>query len=163
MKERPIMIGIDISIREANLEDSRAIAHILQEVGWFDQFKMVSLEQARDRIAERVIRCTQEGTNTIFVAERMQEVVGYASVHWYPHLALGYDGYVSELFVLPTETGHGVGGRLLASVDAEARKRGCTRLILMNRRVRESYQRGFYGKQGWHELPDAAFFTRKIS
>jgi GNAT superfamily N-acetyltransferase len=163
MKERPIMIGIDISIREANLEDSRAIAHILQEVGWFDQFKTVSLEQAQDRIAERIARCTQEGTNTIFVAERMQEVVGYASVHWYPHLALGYDGYVSELFVLPAETGHGIGGRLLSSVDVEAHKRGCTRLILMNRRIRESYQRGFYSKQGWHELPDAAFFTRKIS
>jgi GNAT superfamily N-acetyltransferase len=158
-----MMIGTDISIRDANLQDSRAIAHILQEVGWFDQFKTVSLEQAQARIAERIARCTQEGTNTIFVAERGLEVVGYVSAHWYPHLALGYDGYVSELFVLPAETGHGIGSRLLASVDAEAHKRGCTRLVLMNRRIRESYQRGFYSKHGWHELSDAALFTRKIS
>jgi GNAT superfamily N-acetyltransferase len=162
-KENLMMIGIDISIREANLQDSQAIANILHEVGWYDQFQAVSPEDAQARIAERIARCTQEGTNTIFVAERLDEVVGYVSAHWYPHLAQGYDGYVSELFVHPAETGHGIGGRLLAAVDAEARKRGCTRLILMNRRIRESYQRGFYSKHGWHELSDAAFFTRKIS
>jgi GNAT superfamily N-acetyltransferase len=157
------MIATDIMIREANLQDSQAIARILQEVGWFDQFKMGSLEQAQARIAERVARCIEEGTSTILVAEHMSEVVGYLSAHWYPHLALGYDGYVSELFVRPAEAGHGIGSRLLAAIDAEAHKRGCTRLILMNRRIRESYQRGFYSKHGWHELSDAAFFTRKVS
>jgi GNAT superfamily N-acetyltransferase len=158
-----MMIATDVIVREGNLQDSRAIARILQEVGWFDQFKAVSLEQVQTRIAERIARCTEEGTSTILVAEHMSEVVGYLSAHWYPHLALGYDGYVSELFVHPAETGHGIGSHLLASIDAEAHKRGCTRLVLMNRRIRESYQRGFYSKHGWHELPDAALFTRKIS
>jgi len=91
-----------------------------------------------------------------------QGVVGYVSVHWFPHLALGYDGYISELFLHPSTTGQGIGSRLLAQAEMYARRRGCTRLTLMNMRHRESYQRGFYTKQGWIENSSAAIFMRKI-
>ncbi len=92
-----------------------------------------------------------------------RQVIGYISVHWFPNmLMLGYDGYVSELFIHPDETGLGAGSRLLEAVEAYATERGCTRLLLMNRRVRESYRRHFYAKHGWEELPDAAFFSLKL-
>jgi hypothetical protein len=41
----------------------------------------------------------------------------------------------------------------------EAKKRRCSRLSLLNLRNRESYQRGFYKKQGWTEREHVANFV----
>jgi GNAT superfamily N-acetyltransferase len=54
--------------------------------------------------------------------------------------------------------GQGVGGRILEAIKAEAQRRGCSRLMLLNLRIRESYQRQFYAKQGWEERSEAANF-----
>jgi hypothetical protein len=44
-------------------------------------------------------------------------------------------------------------------MKAEAQERGCSRLMLINLRKRESYQRRFYQKQGWEEREEAANFV----
>ena len=155
---------MDTTIREARLEDSSAIAAILRALGWSEQIKQEPFVDTQAHIALYLERCQREKTHTILVAEREQghdvrEVVGYVSVHWYPHLMRGNDGYVSELFVHPNATGHGIGSLLLDTMKAYALERNCTRLILMNRRTRESYARQFYAKHGWVELRDAAFFS----
>jgi GNAT superfamily N-acetyltransferase len=116
------------------------------------------------QIASYLERCQREKTHTILVAERERghnqgEVLGYVAVHWYPHLMRGNDGYVSELFVHPNATGHGIGTLLLDTIKTSALERNCTRLLLMNGRTRESYTRQFYAKRGWVELRDAAFFS----
>jgi GNAT superfamily N-acetyltransferase len=77
-------------------------------------------------------------------------------VHWLPNALLGSEGYVSELFVLGAARGQGIGTTLLGEVERRAIARGCARLMLFNRTIRESYQRGFYHKQGWVERDDAA-------
>jgi GNAT superfamily N-acetyltransferase len=175
------MSHVEITIREACIEDSSAIAAILYTLGWSEQLKREDPGQIQADIAARIEQCIREQTHTILVAERWcnkcnqsvgdtsrsgqvaRQVIGYISVHWFPNmLMLGYDGYVSELFIHPDETGLGAGSRLLETVQAYAAERGCTRLLLMNRRIRESYRRHFYVKQGWEELPDAAFFSLKL-
>ena len=91
-------------------------------------------------------------------------MVGYAAVHWLPYLLLaGPEGYVSELFVRDSEQGKGVGTKLLEVVKREAEERGCSRLMLLNMRYRESYQRGFYKKLGWQEREDAANFVLQLA
>src|SRR5215469_9913287 len=171
------MSHVEITIREACIEDSGAIATILHTLGWSERLKSKDPAQLQADIAARIEQCIRERTHTILVAERggdksnqsvgdtsrsgevVRRVMGYISVHWFPNmLMLGYDGYVSELFIHPDETGLGAGSRLLATVQDYAAERGCTRLLLMNRRIRESYRRHFYVKHGWEELPDAAFF-----
>ncbi|MBE3559661.1 MAG: GNAT family N-acetyltransferase [Ktedonobacteraceae bacterium] len=150
----------DVTIREARVEDCDGIAAILHALGWFEHINRQPVAQTQVQIAARIARCQIEKTHTILVAEsKPHGVVGYVAVHWFPNLAFGHDGYVSELFLHPAMTDRGIGGRLLDAVSEYARKRGCTRLTLMNRRTRESYQRGFYAKHGWHEVSDAAFFT----
>jgi len=67
------------------------------------------------------------------------------------------------LFLRPDETGHGVGSQLLDAVYTYARQRDCTQLILINRRIRESYRRHFYAKHGWEEQPETAFFSLVLS
>jgi GNAT superfamily N-acetyltransferase len=175
------MSHVKITIREACIEDSSAIAAILHTLGWSEQLQRENLAQTQASIAARIEQCVREQTHTILVAERWnggsnqcvgdtccssevaRRVIGYISVHWFPNmLMLGCDGYVSELFIHPDETGLGAGSRLLETVQAYAAERGCTRLLLMNRRIRESYRRHFYAKHGWEELPDAAFFSLKL-
>lgn len=159
---------MDITIREAKLEDSCAITAILRILGWSESIQEEAFADTLAQVTERLERCAREQTHTILVAVSQAgaykgQVVGYAAVHWYAHLMHGSDGYLSELFVHPDATGHGIGSRLLATVEEQARGRGCTRLLLMNRRVRESYMRKFYAKHGWEELGDAAFFSLTLS
>ncbi|GCE11578.1 GNAT family N-acetyltransferase [Tengunoibacter tsumagoiensis] len=158
---------MEIIIRQANVEDGAGIAAILHVLGWFAAINEQSIELTEQQIVSRIEQAQQERTHTILVAERRDwglehQIVGYVSAHWFPHLALGNDGYLSELFLLPGTTGQGIGSRLLDEITTVARQRHCNRLLLMNRRIRESYQRGFYLKRGWKELPDGAFFSLSL-
>ena len=88
------------------------------------------------------------------------QITAYASVHWLPYFILdGPEGYLSELFVHEQARGKGIGTLLLASVKKEARRRGCSRLLLENNRTRNSYLRGFYLKDGWEERTRMASFV----
>ncbi|HEY7419794.1 MAG TPA: GNAT family N-acetyltransferase [Ktedonobacteraceae bacterium] len=152
-----------ITIRTAQVEDAAAIAKILQELNWFEHINGTPIVETHAAIARRISQCLRECTHTILVAQHVElGVIGYVSAHWYPNLLHGHDGHVSELFLLPSATGQGTGHRLLKAIEIEARRRGCTRLTLVNRRMRESYQRGFYKKMGWQESPDSAYFVRRL-
>jgi GNAT superfamily N-acetyltransferase len=60
----------------------------------------------------------------VLVAERGDgHVVGYIDAHWFPNLLHGHEGYISELFIHPAETGRGIGGQLLAAIKECAIKR----------------------------------------
>jgi GNAT superfamily N-acetyltransferase len=77
-------------------------------------------------------------------------------------LLSGPEGYVSELFVAEAARGRGVGTRLIEAIESLARQRGCARLMLLNVRERESYQRGFYTTRGWHERLNVANFIKPL-
>ena len=153
----------EVAIRTVRVEDAAAIAKILQELSWFEHINGTPIVETQAAIARRIDQCLRECTHTILIAEHVEQgVIGYVSAHWYPNLLHGHDGYISELFLLPSATGQGTGRRLLKAIEIEGRRRGCTRLTLINRRGRESYQRGFYKKMGWQESPDSAFFVRRL-
>ncbi len=154
----------DILIREARREDASAIAAILRKLGWVERMKNETFTTTEQHVAHMLELAVNDDCTTVLVAEQPNgTVLGYLSVHWFPNLMRGIDGYISELFVHPDATGQGVGSRLLEAAQTCAAKRGCTRLLLMNRRIRESYQRGFYAKHGWEELRDGAFFSLKVA
>jgi GNAT superfamily N-acetyltransferase len=153
-------VNSEITIRHACQEDSASIDAILRSIGWFERINKEAATRTQSQITQRLLQCKREGTHTVLVAELAGgTVVGYIAVHWFPALMRGLEGYVSELFVQPSAAGKGIGSRLLDAINEEARRRGCTRLILMNRRDRESYQRGFYAQNGWEELHEGAFFA----
>ena len=167
----------EIVIREICMEDSQAITEIIRALNWSEQISNESAIQTQALVADRIKQCLREDNHTILVAERRPDhsvekgaqsppsasqkgtVVGYVAVHWFFHLVRGSDGYVSELFLRPDETGHGIGNRLLDEVYTYAHQRDCTQLVLVNRRIRESYRRHFYIKHGWEEQPNSAFFS----
>lgn len=152
-----------LSIRPAVLEDAAAIALLLREIGSFRQIDAETPEATRERVGRHLAMCLANDDHLVLVAESGGKLTGYAAVHWQPYLILaGPEGFVSELFVHPEQRGAGIGGRLMDAVETEARQRGCSRLMLLNIRDRESYQRGFYAKRGWSEREDAANFVLKL-
>lgn len=59
---------------------------------------------------------------------------------------------VKRLWVLPALRGSGLGGRLMASIEAEARRAGFTRLVLdTNGTLTEAV--AFYRRAGWTAIP----------
>ncbi len=122
-------------------------------------------EQGLAHVAGHLARCLASSEHLLLVAEDSRgQVVGYANVHWLPYLFKpGPEAYVSELFVRQDRTGQGVGRALLAALESEARSRGCCQLMLVNNRDRQSYQRGFYRKQGWQERDNMANFALPLA
>jgi GNAT superfamily N-acetyltransferase len=152
---------MNVVIRKARPGDARGIAAILRELEWITRFDAEPIEATAQRVAHHLELCQTDDSHTVYVAENEgDEIAGYAAVHWLPYLLLlGPEGYVSELFIREADRGQGIGTRLLETMKKEAEARGCARLMLLNMHERESYQRGFYKKQGWEERPDAANFV----
>lgn len=150
----------EITIRKAEMTDAEPIANILRGIGWFGAFNAESEDESYERIRAHIALCNADDSHTVYVAETTKgDVVGYASIHWLPTFFLkAPEGYLSELFVANGYRGSGTGKNLLNVVSAEARKRGCSRLMLINSRIRESYKREFYTRQGWTERQEVANF-----
>jgi GNAT superfamily N-acetyltransferase len=146
---------MDIMVRKATGADVAGIATILRELGWFETIIAETEDETQARVAAIVQAARADQYLSVYVAEGDDErVMGYASVHWlaYGYLA-GPEGFISELYILEADRGHGVGTLLLESIQLEARVRGCHRLRLINIARRESYHREFYKRLGWEERP----------
>jgi GNAT superfamily N-acetyltransferase len=155
---------MEFEICIAEERDVAGIGEIVRELGWFADITAETPEETLAHIDNELKLCQADESHGVFVARETDGVVlGYVAVHWVPYLIHnGPDGYISELFIRVSARGEGIGARLLERVEVEAKKRGCTRLMLLNMRQRESYQRGFYSKHGWEERPQAATFMKKI-
>lgn len=154
---------VDVIVRAAAVGDAPELAGVLRELGFFRDVGEDLPDRTAALTARQLGMCQADDSHTVLVAELPGGVAGYLSVHWMPTLWGGLDGYVSELFVREDARGRGVGGALLDRIEAEGRRRGASRLMLFNRKVRDSYQRGFYQKRGWTEREDVAFFMKSLS
>ncbi len=153
------------TIRAIRTDDAGAITRIIREVGWFEHLDSESERATEDRVRKHIALCLADQSHSSFVAvDENDSVVGYASVHYLPYYFLpGPEGYISELFVDRSSRGKGAGTALLHAVIEEARRRGCSRLTLINSRTRESYKRGYYEQRDWKERPEVAAFVLPLT
>jgi GNAT superfamily N-acetyltransferase len=144
---------MEYSIRKAQAGDAQALAELVRDIGWFAHVNAELPEDTRERVKRHLGLNLADDSHTVYLAvDGTGWLLGFAAVHWLPYMILsGPEGYVSELFVRAAARGKGVGGRLLDAVKEDARRRGCSRLSLLNNETRESYVRGFYQKHGWEE------------
>ncbi len=146
-------------IRAAEPGDVSALAQLLGRVGWWEDIAR-DPERAVRHILAQIELCRSDPQHLLWVYERNGSLLAYLSMHFRPYLfMLGQEAYLAELFVHPDQRGEGIGGRMLSEAEAEARRRGCTRMMLVTKRRRQSYQRGFYRKHGWQERPQVANFV----
>jgi GNAT superfamily N-acetyltransferase len=143
----------EVTIRPANLSDSKAIIVVLQESGFFTDIHKKALTDPEARISKHLSRCETDESHLILVAENQNgEVLGYIGVHWLQYImASDTRGYVSELFVRQSARGRGIGRRLLEVIKEKAIERGCSRIMVLNVPNRISYSRRFFLKLGWKE------------
>ena len=155
---------MDIQIRKAKTTDVPAISNLLRSLNLFAPINNEEAQSTQQRVQKHFELCISDDSHLILIAQTTQgEITGYCAVHWIPYLILtGPEGFVSELFISEQFRGKGIGANLLEAVKVEAQHRGCSRLMLLNIRNRDSYKRQFYSKHGWEERPDAANFVFQL-
>jgi len=148
-----------VNVRKAGPEDASALTEVIRSVEYFTHLIELPFEEARATVAGALQQDLSCDDHLVLLAEDADgRILGYSSVHWLPYLLFeGPEGYVSELFIHESARGRGVGALLLETIKAEARRRGCMRLSLLNGRQRDSYRREFYKKNGWRERDMANF------
>ena len=145
-------------IRPAVAEDAPAFAVLLEAIG---DLPMLAGEDVAAVAARHVPVAVASPDTTLLVVEDDSGLIGYANVHWVHDLFMpGPEGYLSELFILESHSGRGIGSEVLGLIEAEARERGAFRLSLLNAKRRASYERRFYERHGWIERPEIANFVR---
>ncbi|HEY4245245.1 MAG TPA: GNAT family N-acetyltransferase [Lacunisphaera sp.] len=122
------------------------------------------VEATASTVRSNLVRVREDRTSDAYAVEDDAGViVGYGVVHWVPFLFLaGGEAYITELFIRPADTGRKLGSTLIAHIVAEAKRRGCSRLSLLNGRDGASYHREFYRKLGWIEREQMANFVFKL-
>jgi GNAT superfamily N-acetyltransferase len=155
---------MNMEIRRAKIEDAEGIVEVLKKADKSVYSMPSPYAATTEKVAMHIRMCDADKSHSIYVAENdFGQIVGYVSAHWLPYLFLnGPEGYLSELFIREEYRDEGIGTRLLETVKEEAKKRGCSRLLLLNSRKRESYQRSFYKKHGWTEREEAANFVYNL-
>ena len=143
---------MNIIIRKTLVSDAENIVLLIRSLGWFKALEEEPLEVLTSRLQTKLTEYEKESHSAYVAVNESGKLAGYTTVQWMPCLFLpGCEGYVSELFLNADFRGQGTGTRLLDAVKQEGRQRGCTRLMLINNKNRESYTRDFYKKNGWTE------------
>ena len=149
------------SIRPAAQADASGVSRLILDYG-AEYNATQDNDTIQSQSAELLSRCLSESSCTAYVVVN-PDVVGYVVVHWIPFICLkGTEGYISELLVNAGHRGQGVGQRLMAEIEREARSRACFRLMLNNFRAQESYKRGFYTKLGFVERDGVGNFVKAL-
>lgn len=147
-----------ILIRPLRTSDIADIMQLHRELGWNPAFKADG-----STLKQRLEALITEESALLLVAEIKGKVVGYIHGEIVTYLLFaGRDMLVSELFVMETVRGRGVGKALLSAIESEAVNQKCFRISVLNSRERESYKRGFYPSLGYEERPHTANFTKRL-
>lgn len=131
-------------LRPAAARDVPALVDLLHALGY---------PHTEDFLAQRLHALRAHPDSLLQVAEEDGAVLGLISVHFIPQLALAGDFCrVSYLCVDERARGGGIGARLLAFAEEQARQRGCDRIELHSHARRVDAHR-FYAREGFEEVP----------
>jgi len=132
---------VDLSIRDARLEDSPHVAGLLGQLGYPTDERAV---------AARLERLAVVG-DRVFVAEEDGRLVGLAHLQVSPGIERDRPAAKLGALVVDAEhRGHGVGRALVEAAERDARLRGCALLFLTTRETRDGAH-AFYERVGFEQ------------
>ena len=147
-----------IKIRPLQPNDIDAVMRLHRELGWNPAY-----QSDGSTLRQRLTSLAEEESILLLVAELEGKVVGYIHGETITYLLFaGSEMMISEVFVREKFRGSGIGRALMAAMEAEAAKRKCFRITVMNSRERESYKRKFYPSQGYSERAETAVFSKRL-
>jgi ribosomal protein S18 acetylase RimI-like enzyme len=128
--EKPLLLGSDrksvkVRIRRATPSDVIRVVTLVEAMGGHDG-------AAADEGTQRQSLEALENPRVVaVVAEHDQGVVGFGEIQARSSVLNGVrEGWLSALAVDPAWRSQGIGGRVLAALEAEAAKLGCKRVVL---------------------------------
>jgi GNAT superfamily N-acetyltransferase len=140
-------------MRRARLEDAAAIARLSGELGY---------PSTAEQVAARLRRVLPEEVHAVFVAEAEDgRLCGFAHVFGYHVVESDPRAEVSGLVVDAGLRGHGVGKRLMQSVEEWARERGYPAVSLRSNVVREQAHT-FYERLGYRSNKTQKSFRKEL-
>lgn len=147
-----------VRIRPLQPGDIGAVMTLHRELGWNPAFRADG-----STLKQRLESLITAENALLLVAEYDKQVVGYIHAQVVTYLLFaGREMLISEVFVMESARDHGIGKALIALIEAEAVKRKCFRISVLNSRERESYKRGFYPSLGYEERSQTANFTKRL-
>lgn len=131
-------------LRPAIAADAHALVELLRQLGY---------AEADGFIVERLATLRSHPEALLQVAEVDGQVRGFISLHFIPQLALPRDFCRIAYFCVDQQArGLGMGARLEAWAEDQARRRGCDRIELHSS-IRRIDAHRFYARQGYVESP----------
>lgn len=124
-------------IRVAAAADENALgtlwAQLMNEMRQLDPHQPMPIANARRHYAGRVIRSLNDPHTRVFVAQHEHDVLGYvlgALLDTSDLFAGGREGFIVDLYVLPTARRAGVGGALVAALREWFVEQGALQIVL---------------------------------
>ena len=149
-------------IRRANAEDARAIAKLLHDFNREFDEPTPSVET----LEQRIVHLLRGGDTLVLLVGGRPDglaVLRFRDAIW----SSGLECYLAELYVTPTQRGHGLGRALMDAALQEARHRGADTMEiavdepdLEARRLYESL--GFTNRTGGNEGPLMYLYERDL-
>ena len=139
--------AVMITIRPVGVADAARVAVLLGQLGY---------PADAGRVRARLDDWLTDERSVLLAAEVDGVVLGVAALHVIPLLEHDEDrGRLVALVVDDTHRGLGVGRRLVAEVEHEARRLGCRELEVTSARVRDAAH-GFYRSLGYEDVCESA-------
>jgi GNAT superfamily N-acetyltransferase len=140
-------LPVGVVVRRARPGDAAPVLALVEQLGYDPE------ERRYDEIFAQVVRHPEAA---VFVATEGLRVIGYLALSHRPQIRLGgRAAVIDEMSVDEARRGDGIGSALLSAALDHARAIGCRRIEVNTRRLRESYQRGFYVGHGFTEVDSA--------
>jgi GNAT superfamily N-acetyltransferase len=141
-----------MKIRKANQEDARAVAGLVEQLGY---------SVTHEFLAERISTLADDSSEELVVGEENGRVVAVLSLHFIPQLAI--EGPFTRISYLCVQEGfrrRGIGRQLEEYAVETAKARGCDRIELHCHGRRTGAHR-FYIRQGYEESPQ--YLMKKLN
>jgi N-acetylglutamate synthase-like GNAT family acetyltransferase len=140
-----------MNIRKATYKDAPSIKLLLETLGYNST---VSL------LVDQIEMAFGVNNNEIYICEINNEILGFASVHFFPQLA--FDGDLAFISYLAEDNSKNkaVAKTLEEHINLQARKRGCDRIQVHCHDWRTA-EHQFYLDQGYQLYPN--FYTKRLA